>query len=73
MCFAMARQEPASFYGTGDLFAAVLLGGLLRGEPLSGAAALAVDFVQKCVARTLAAATPVLDGVQFEPLLRELL
>lgn len=73
MCFAMARQEPASFYGTGDLFAAVLLGGLLRGEPLSGAAALAVDFVQKCVAWTLAAATPVLDGVQFEPLLRELL
>ena len=27
--FAMARQEAASFYGTGDLFAAVLLGGFL--------------------------------------------
>ena len=71
--FAMARQEAASFYGTGDLFAAVLLGGLLRGETLAEATALAVDFVQKCVARALAAGSPVLDGVPFEPLLRELL
>lgn len=67
--FAMARQEPAAFYGTGDLFAAVLLGALLRGEPLTDATARAVDFVQQCVSHTLTAATPLLDGVQFEPLL----
>lgn len=71
--FAMARQETGAFSGTGDLFASVLLGGLLRGEQLSEATALSVDFVQKCVARTLAAASPVLDGVQFEPLLGELM
>ena len=71
--FAMARQEPAAFYGTGDLFAAVLLGSLLRGEDLTGSTARAVDFIQKCVSRTLTAATPLLDGVQFEPLLGELL
>lgn len=70
--FAMARQEPAAFYGTGDLFAAVLLGGLLRGETLADAATLAVSFVQKCVSYTLAAGTPLLDGVLFEPLLGEL-
>lgn len=71
--FAMARQEPGSFSGTGDLFASVLLGGLLRGERLPESTALAVDFVQKCIARTLAIGSPVLDGVQFEPLLRELM
>ena len=71
--FAMARQEPGQFFGTGDLFAAVLLGSLLRGETLSAATAHAVDFIQKTVSQTLAAGTPVLEGVQFEPLLRELL
>lgn len=70
--FAMARQEPGQFFGTGDLFAAVLLGSLLRGEALSDATARAVDFIQKAVARTLTAGTPMLEGVQFEPLLQEL-
>lgn len=70
--FAMARQEPGQFFGTGDLFAAVLLGSLLRGEALSEATARAVDFIQKAVARTLTAGTPMLEGVQFEPLLQEL-
>lgn len=71
--FAMARQEPGQYFGTGDLFAAVLLGSLLRGETLSESTANAVDFIQKTVSQTLAAGTPVLEGVQFEPLLRELL
>lgn len=71
--FAMSRREGGSFFGTGDLFASVLLGGLLRGEPLSDATALAVEFVRECVAHTLSSGTPVLDGVQFEPLLNKLL
>lgn len=71
--FAMARQERANFPGTGDLFASILLGGLLRGEDLQSANAKAVDFVQKCVSRTLVLGTPVLEGVQFEGLLRDLM
>lgn len=71
--FAMARQEKGQFSGTGDLFAAVVLGSLLRGETLSDAMARAVEFIQQCVCRTLAAGTPVLDGVQFEPLLHSLM
>lgn len=71
--FAMARQEDGQFSGTGDLFAAVVLGALLRGETLADAMARAVDFIQLCVAKTLEAETPVLDGVQFEPLLGELI
>lgn len=71
--FAMSAREEGAFSGTGDLFASVLLGGLLRDETLADATARAVDFVQKAISRTLAAGTPILDGVQFEGLLRELL
>lgn len=70
---AMTRQEKGSFPGTGDLFASVLLGSLLRGEDLPAAAAAAVEFVRKCVHRTLTLGTPVLEGVQFEGLLCELI
>ena len=70
--FAMAHQEPAHFPGTGDLFASVLLGALMRGDELPGSVKQAVDFVQRCVAHTLAAGTSPLEGVQFEPLLKEL-
>lgn len=71
--FTMAHQEPAHFPGTGDLFASVVLGALLRGESLERAARRAADFVQHCVSHTLAQSTPILEGVQFEPLLGELI
>lgn len=67
-----AHEEPAQFPGTGDLFASVALGALLRGKTLEGAAALAVDFVAHCVRYTLDIGTPIEQGVQFESLLREL-
>ena len=70
--FAMAHQEPAHFPGTGDLFASVLLGALMRGDELPGSVRQAVDFVQRCVACTLGVGTQPLEGVQFEPLLKEL-
>ena len=54
------------------VFAAVLLGGLLREKPLGQAAADAVSFVQQCVGRTLALGTPPLEGVEFEGLLGQL-
>ncbi len=71
--FFMARQEPAHFPGTGDLFASVLLGALMRGESLPGSVERAVKFVQRSVAHTLQVGTPPLEGVQFEPMLRELI
>lgn len=70
--FAMAHQEPAHFPGTGDLFASVLLGALMRGDELPGSVEQAVDFVQRCVAQSIQIGTPPLEGVQFEPLLKEL-
>lgn len=71
--FAMARREPGQFPGTGDLFAAVLLGGMLRGMTLPRGMELAVHFVRRCVSHTLALGTPSVEGVQFEPLLGELI
>lgn len=70
--FAMSHQEPAHFPGTGDLFASVLLGALMRGDELPGSVEQAVDFVQRCVAQSMQIGTPPLEGVQFEPLLKEL-
>ena len=70
--FPQTREEARQFPGTGDLFASVLLGGLLRGMGLDAAAQQAVDFVQQCAARTIALDTPTLDGVEFEGLLGRL-
>lgn len=73
VAFPAAKEAPAQFPGTGDLFASVALGGMLRGMKLKEAAALAVDFVAKCAGYTLMLGTPVADGVQLESLLGELI
>lgn len=70
--FAFAPQEPGQFPGTGDLFTSVLMGSVLQGHDLAFSAARAVDFVGRCAASTIAGHAPVLEGVQFEPLLGEL-
>ena len=65
-------RVPQDFPGTGDLFASVLTGALTRGAPLLQAARTAVDFVGSCVARSVAEGADEADGVDFEPLLRQL-
>ena len=62
----------AAYPGTGDLFAAVLTGGLVRGESLAQSAARAVNFVRLCAAHTLERGLPAREGVEFEPLLGRL-
>ena len=70
--FSAAREEPAEFPGTGDLFASVALGELLRGRSLKQATARAVEFVGRSARRTLELGTPIREGVQYEGLLGEL-
>lgn len=70
--FTAAKEVPTEFPGTGDLFASVALGGLLRGEGLEEAAHRAVEFVSRCARETKALGAPVRHGVQFETLLGEL-
>lgn len=64
----------AGYPGTGDLFASVLLGrllavGRLDAATLRAAAGDAALFTGRAIARTLAAGTPVREGVLFEDLL----
>lgn len=63
------KRVPREFYGTGDVFASVLSGALVKGKTLSEAARQAVDFVHACAERTAAQDLPLREGVDFEPLL----
>ena len=66
---ALERQYP----GTGDLFAAVLMGSVLgRGMTIEQAVRRAGGFVYRAVKRTIAADTPTREGVLFEGMLGEL-
>ena len=67
--FVSAPVVDGQFHGTGDLFASVLAGGLVRGWSLAEAAGLAAEFVSQCARRTWEEDTPRREGVDFEPLL----
>lgn len=60
-----------SYPGTGDLFASVLIGAMLRGNAVSAAADAAAGFVCEAIQNTDSSAQPAL-GVWFEPLLGRL-
>ena len=59
-------------HGTGDVFASVILGGLVNGKPLAEAVRTAVTFVSHAVARAEAMEIPTTDGLPFEEILNEL-
>jgi pyridoxine kinase len=63
---------PAKYPGTGDVFASVLLGSLLRGDSLSGAMEKAADFVAEAIQVTLAFNTPPREGILLETILSRL-
>ncbi len=69
----LAPRISAAVHGVGDLFSAVLLGGLCRREPLAAAAERACRFCSEAVAAFAAAGTPEPEGVPFEPLLNTLI
>jgi pyridoxine kinase len=56
-------------HGTGDVFASVLTGALVKGTGLREAAAQAAEFVRCCAVRTVEQDLPLGEGVDFEPLL----
>ena len=60
------------FAGTGDLFASVLCGWLLRGKDLEEAVNRTVGFVCRTTAATAEWQENGQDGIAFEPFLREL-
>ena len=63
------NRVPREFYGTGDVFASVLAGALVKGVTLPDATRQAVEFVRACAQRTAEQDLPIREGVDFEPLL----
>ena len=63
---------PASYPGTGDIFASVMTGRLLLGDPLSDAVKCATAFARRAVEVTLGNGQPARGGVEFERVLGEL-
>lgn len=60
------KKMKTSFHGTGDIFASVLTGALVRGLSLEKAYALAGDFVVRSIAETLSHDDHNTYGVDFE-------
>ena len=58
--------------GTGDVFASVIVGDLVRGSEFTNAVRHATDFVARTVARTIQMGLPTTDGLAIEENLGEL-
>lgn len=71
----LVPYEPAEgiYPGTGDLFSSVLLGALLRGEPMESAVSRAAQFIRAAIEETNRKQTPAREGVLFEGLLGSLI
>lgn len=71
--FVEYKELPVDYPGTGDIFAAVMIGGLLQGRELLQSVRLATDFICHAVADAIVAGEPVRNGVQLEKNLFRLL
>ena len=60
------RRVPVHYPGTGDLFASVLTGALVKGEPLRDAVALASDYVRRVMEESSETEGEPRYGVQVE-------
>ncbi|MBR5087992.1 MAG: pyridoxamine kinase [Ruminiclostridium sp.] len=64
---------PASYPGTGDIFASVMTGRMMLGDPFEKAVRTATDFVHSAVRVSMDNGQPRRNGVEFERVLRELM
>ncbi len=60
------KKMSVSFHGTGDIFASVLTGALMRGKTLEQSYSLAADFVVESIKETLSHENYNWYGVDFE-------
>ncbi|MCI8386507.1 MAG: pyridoxamine kinase [Acutalibacter sp.] len=70
--FYVMEELPGSYHGTGDLFASILVGGLLNSMSLGEACWLAVRFTHKTIETTRAIGGDHRYGPKFEAHLPEL-
>ena len=66
------RRVDRSFHGTGDMFAAAVVGAMARGKELFSAAKIAADFTCRCIENTVVQQAHWY-GVKFETALPELI
>ena len=64
--FYMHEKHDISYPGTGDIFASVVLGKLLRGDCLEAAAKCACDFVYSLIGYSMQFDYPTREGVLLE-------
>ena len=65
--FVLHTRVPGAFHGTGDLFASVLLGGIMQGLSVKEACGCAVSGVAECIAETVKSGRKDTRwGVKFE-------
>ncbi|MBD8006703.1 pyridoxamine kinase [Bacillus norwichensis] len=62
-----------SYSGTGDLFASVIMGSMMRGEDLKKSIQLAEEFLSAAIKDTCLEETQEVEGINFEKYLRILL
>lgn len=62
-----------SYSGTGDLFASVIMGSIMRGDRLKNAVQLAVTFLTEAIHDSSLKNVPEIEGINFEKYLRMLL
>lgn len=65
-------KHSASYPGTGDVFASVLLGSILNGESFKDSVHKACGFTAKVIEYTMQFPTPHREGVMLEPCLKHL-
>lgn len=63
---------PASYPGTGDIFASVMTGRLLLGDALADAVQCATSFARHAIEVTIGNGQPARNGVEFERILCDL-
>lgn len=61
-----SKKLPASFHGTGDIFASAFVGALARGNTVQESLKVAVDYTVECIRVTLANGSDCWYGVDFE-------
>ena len=59
-------RQPENFHGTGDLFSAAVVGGIMRGMSVDNALKLACDFICESIRLTIAEEGHNTYGVNFE-------
>lgn len=70
--YCLHKKQSENCHGTGDIFAAALVGALMSGKELTRAAAIAGEFTSHCIGTTIRCRTHWY-GVRFEPELGKLM